>query len=918
MRRCHQLDAARVGVPATFAPALAEITREAAELLGVAGEVEAHLYKLLVYGPGDFFVPHRDTEKEPGMFGTLVITLPGDFTGGELVVRHGGAAERLPVNAGASGVRWVAFYADCSHEVLPLASGARVALIYNLVRHGVPTGPSESSAVVDALARELATWEPGFPVKLAWALEHRYSEAELGWDRLKGADHGRAEALRRAAAASGVTAHLAQLAVDVEWSAEELQYRSRRRRGGWGGWGHTLEDDEVPDDIELWDRITDGRFLRGFVDASGASVGLDAIPVEEGEVWPEGVIDDEPPDHVSYHEATGNEGATLTQMYRRAVVVLWPADAEDALLAQCGLEAVVSALPDIHDAARVERLVEEVLHETAHGRPASITGLIGVLVERGLGELGARVLERRVRLDSSLVPAVSSVLDVLDERRAAELASRVMARLGSWDGTAAVSVLAEAGDDASWSWLSEADPPVSLGRIELQGDSLTLETNSVERATRGRQLLEGAAGAALRFVVCSHEDLVETARRHLRDGTAPPEPPPGEDALPRELQERLVLEAFEQHYRGWVDEPVPALQGATPRAAAANSTRVEAVRGLIRGIEGLYQEALRADEPAYDPSWMWEELGLAAEAPEHPPPLAHERLYAEHPELCEAAGSLADRVRRSEGFEDRASLCRPELVEADLLVRRLEPEARESAAWLADFELHRRKVFWVSRALSWELAHSDLELQAGELRLPFPSLALAFTDRLALSLAERLVARERPDSAVAGHFGLALTVYVSAMDERLRFVIAVDTGGAHPPELIEHRMAPGAVGSEATPLRQLLELCVAAIAYATSPTAEARPRSAASPGPSRGPGAMPVSSDSVFFLPGTIDISRLREVEALGRAPGGRELMHRFLVRGHWRRPNPSWKDQRLRWITPYWKGPPVGAVIEKAYRLLP
>jgi len=40
------------------------------------------------------------------------------------------------------------------------------------------------------------------------------------------------------------------------------------------------------------------------------------------------------------------------------------------------------------------------------------------------------------------------------------------------------------------------------------------------------------------------------------------------------------------------------------------------------------------------------------------------------------------------------------------------------------------------------------------------------------------------------------------------------------------------------------------------------------------------------------------------------------MVRGHWRRPAKKWTDQRLRWIEPYWKGPEMAAVIEKAYRL--
>jgi hypothetical protein len=39
-------------------------------------------------------------------------------------------------------------------------------------------------------------------------------------------------------------------------------------------------------------------------------------------------------------------------------------------------------------------------------------------------------------------------------------------------------------------------------------------------------------------------------------------------------------------------------------------------------------------------------------------------------------------------------------------------------------------------------------------------------------------------------------------------------------------------------------------------------------------------------------------------------------VRGHWRRANPIWQDQRVRWIEPYWKGPDLAAIVEKEYRL--
>lgn len=46
-------------------------------------------------------------------------------------------------------------------------------------------------------------------------------------------------------------------------------------------------------------------------------------------------------------------------------------------------------------------------------------------------------------------------------------------------------------------------------------------------------------------------------------------------------------------------------------------------------------------------------------------------------------------------------------------------------------------------------------------------------------------------------------------------------------------------------------------------------------------------------------------------------MLHRFMVRGHWRRPAKAWKDQRMRWIAPYWKGPDIAVVIERAYKLV-
>ncbi len=481
-------------------------------------------------------------------------------------------------------------------------------------------------------------------------------------------------------------------------------------------------------------------------------------------------------------------------------------------------------------------------------------------------------------------------------------------------------------DRTSWGWVADdRAEPISLGVFRLAKGKLTVETNSVARGERGRDLVEGFAGEAVRFVAASHEDPTESVRERLRAGD---EVPPPDEEIPAEVLEDLTLCHQARHYRQWVDQPVPVLGGETPRAAASRPELRTRLVELIRGIEGLYQEALSHNQPAYDPSWMWEELGLSPAAAESPPPMAHDRLDAAHPGLGKLARQVAERLRQRPGFDERTGRCRPEDLEVDLGVRRFlkrSPAAAPLVPWLVDFELHRRKIFWVDRALAWQLTQTDLDVTAEELRLPFASFALVFVDRSVLSLAERLIATRR-DSPIAGHFARVVTVFVSEEGDRsLRLRIAVDALGSDPPEVVDHtvpvagRISGCEPGKIPPPLAGLMHVVVNAVLYATSPGTEPQTRrKPAGPRSTAPPSDEGYSSDEVWHLPGVIKISRLRQLQELERAPSGRKLLHRHMVRGHWRRPPKSWKDQRLRWIKPHWKGPDLGAVIERAYQLAP
>jgi hypothetical protein len=113
-----------------WGPVLKEIVGKVQEELGLeAQKLTSHLYDLLVYEPGSFFLPHRDGEKLDRMVATLVVALPSPHQGGELIVRHEGQ-ERTIDFGGPKGdtfhIHYAAFYADCEHEVRPLKKGYRL------------------------------------------------------------------------------------------------------------------------------------------------------------------------------------------------------------------------------------------------------------------------------------------------------------------------------------------------------------------------------------------------------------------------------------------------------------------------------------------------------------------------------------------------------------------------------------------------------------------------------------------------------------------------------------------------------------------------------------------------------------------------------------------------------------------------
>ena len=335
VRRTWQVDAARVHLTgARWAADLAAVVARVREGLAVTAGVEARLYKLLVYDTGGFFIPHRDTEKEPGMFATLVIVLPCDYSGGELIVRHRGEEARIDLHRNEpSEAAFAAFYADCVHEVLPIASGHRLALVYNLVRSGpgpLPA-PPDYGPIRARIGGLLAAWgqDATAPAKLVCPLEHAYTEAEIAFDALKGRDAALAQSLAEAAAAADCDLHLALLTV---------------AESGWAEYSGDRWDD--PDMVI--GEVTESSFtLEQWRTPEGGRPGLGPLGFDEGELVPPGALDDREDTEPEFSEATGNAGASFERLYQRAALVLWPRGRRAVVLTGGGLAVSIPALLEL-------------------------------------------------------------------------------------------------------------------------------------------------------------------------------------------------------------------------------------------------------------------------------------------------------------------------------------------------------------------------------------------------------------------------------------------------------------------------------------------------------------------------------------------------------------------------------------------
>ncbi len=187
-------------------------------------------------------------------------------------------------------------------------------------------------------------------------------------------------------------------------------------------------------------------------------------------------------------------------------------------------------------------------------------------------------------------------------------------------------------DEPTWTWLAageasrgkaqaatpregltlttfDADGDRVLGSVRLEGDGIILKANSVERAERGQKMIRVALGALVGTPLTSMQTAEQALAEQRANGNFKVDE---ELPLPPEEAEAVMREVLDQHYHRVLSQPLPMLGGKSPRQAARSKAGRQKVAEWLKYLENQAARGAGSGRmPAYDFSWMWDELKIA-------------------------------------------------------------------------------------------------------------------------------------------------------------------------------------------------------------------------------------------------------------------------------------------------------------------
>jgi hypothetical protein len=156
-----------------------------------------------------------------------------------------------------------------------------------------------------------------------------------------------------------------------------------------------------------------------------------------------------------------------------------------------------------------------------------------------------------------------------------------------------------------WVWLGPSGGGgKTVADISLEEEMFTVRTQSLAWASKANSRLVEELGERIVLRDIQTQEATPEMLEELGIDPGEEEPEPAS-----EDQKQVVHQVLEKHYRKWLDEPLPALDDASPRDAVTDQMqRPEVIKLLLEAEERTRASTWPMNE--FDFEFLWSELGL--------------------------------------------------------------------------------------------------------------------------------------------------------------------------------------------------------------------------------------------------------------------------------------------------------------------
>lgn len=168
---------------------------------------------------------------------------------------------------------------------------------------------------------------------------------------------------------------------------------------------------------------------------------------------------------------------------------------------------------------------------------------------------------------------------------------------------------------AGWERLLDCDDGQTRSQAGISakpgGQRVDVFYKTATLAEQGRTWFDALAGDAVKFELREVSD----PKGLLSRADVSASPARAASPMPAGLDAQSLADAIEtviqRSYANWADEPIPALDGRTPRQAIQSASGLERVKGLLGSYEaGEAQQAAQQGRRAISYQFLWDALGL--------------------------------------------------------------------------------------------------------------------------------------------------------------------------------------------------------------------------------------------------------------------------------------------------------------------